>query len=83
MGRLFEDTLLGVCLENLYAVVYLSILNCGYVWLLWVLLRSVGLVEALGGHWMAWLELLCIELPSVMLGIERVPPARVAHTVNP
>lgn len=40
-------------------------------------------MEALGCHWMAWLELLCIELPSVMLGIELVPSARVARTVNP
>lgn len=80
---MFEDTLVGVCLENLYAVVYLSILNCVYVGLLWVLHRSSGLMEALGGHWITWLELLCIELPSVMLGIELVPSARAACTRNP
>ena len=82
MGLLSEDMLLGVCLENLYVVVYLSILNCVCLWLLWVLPRSAGLMEALGCHWTAWLELLCIELPSVMLGIELVPSARVACPVN-
>lgn len=75
IGLLFEDTLVGVCLENLSVVVCLSISNCVYVGLLWVLHRSSGLMEALGGHWITWLEcpLWCWELNLCPLQEQHVP----------